>query len=103
MQYELYTASTLLWSALEHFLQTVIAVPSDFVRGYNSLILVLLQIGHVPRARDGSLHRERPLFDFDMADWPLFYLFPHYKIAGTTYNVVSNHEFVEKRHIEMGF
>jgi len=84
--YFFYTAeSTLSCTALEHFLQTVTVVPSDFVRGYNSLILVLLQIGQVPRPRDGSLHKERPLFGLDMAIEPLCYVIcPHYKIADAT-------------------
>ena len=45
-------------------LHTVMDLPSERLTGYNNLMRVLLQIGHVPRARNGTRHRECPLFDF---------------------------------------
>lgn len=57
-----------------HLLHTVTAVLSDFVRVYRNLILVLLQIGHVPRLRDGRCHNERPLFGFATVCYPFSYL-----------------------------
>ena len=48
-----------------HLLHTVALLPSSAISGYNTLILFVLQTGHVPLPWDGKFHNVLPLWGFN--------------------------------------